>query len=157
MGMTTYYSGQINFSRSLSYAEIKGSPFFRRESDESYGHEIEFVTSSSIVEDDNGFSTTIVATGIQVHDGEEGYSHYDVDRELLELLAQLPADVGFSGFLEGYTGEDGGYRWRYYAKRHSTGRTSVVEIQPRLIWPLRERGLADNDEQAVYGFDRGQQ
>ena len=144
MGYSSTYQGTITFSRPLTFAEIKDSPFLatnagRRDND----NEIELATNIITTPTEQGLMQVISAYGVTVIDGDERRKHYSITEQLLELLEQVPADVRLRGYLEAL-GEDGD-RWRLYAVREGAD-IRVHELHPRLIWPLALFGLGDDEE-----------
>lgn len=123
MGYYTHFTGQLTFSRPLTFEESKAIT-----SDEEYPS-FELAGDRHVKETELGRLEIITGVGIEPV-SDDGMKAYDALDELLDLTCELPADVTISGEIRG-EGEEAGDIRRYVP---SVNGRSVVELKPKLVW-----------------------
>lgn len=126
MGYNTRFTGELTFSRPLTYAELQevapaatsaGAVDFRLRHEEEQ------------VETPEGRLTVIRAEAIEPIPGDEVRA-YDAEAQLNALASRLPVDVALAGEIRG-EGEAAGDVRRYVAESDHR----VLELKPKLVWP----------------------
>lgn len=119
MGYYTTFSGELTFSRPLTFAELRGIP-------EQACFELDRLTEAR--ETEEGTLQVHTAHGITCK-WDTAVKAYNVLAELNAIVDALPDDVDVAGELRG-EGEESGDIRRYVSQQDRY----IAELTPTLVW-----------------------
>lgn len=145
MSYATSIDGALEFDPPLIYKHFADSPYYRasRDTFDRKDPAVEYDVEEWQEDTDHGTLTRRQATGIKPA-YEDPMRAYEIDKELTELLAALPAGTTVTGYLEGH-GANPTDLWRIYAVRDTSDSTwKPLKVTAQVIYPLSRYGLGDD-------------
>ena len=132
MGYSSRATGNITITPPLTWGDISDSPYLpERVNRDGNWRDVQYVTSDTTVNTDQGQLAIRVATGVEPCDPDDSMKRYDVVPQLAEIVSMFP-DRQFSGAIY-MIGEDGD-RWRCVVRDGA-----VIEQRPTIVWPDGDR------------------